>query len=90
MENLWRNVGFWKKQQATAYDEAVALVKNSHAEVMALIESLSGEELFEKKHFPWTGTTSIGSCRISAAPSHYGWAMKKIKQWSKGEKERKR
>jgi hypothetical protein len=84
------NIDFWKKHQTTAYDEAVALLGSSHAEVMALIEALSDEELFEKKHFPWTGTTIIGSYCISAAPSHYDWAIKKIKQWSKGEKERKR
>jgi hypothetical protein len=84
------NIGFWKKHQTTNYDETVALLGSSHAEVMALIEALSDEELFEKKHFPWALTTNIGSYCISAAPSHYDWAIKKIKQWSKGEKERKR
>ncbi len=47
---------------------------------------LSEEELFEKGHFPWTGTTNVGSYCVSAAPSHYEWAMKKIKQYAKGRK----
>jgi hypothetical protein len=51
-----------------------------------LIESLSNEELFEKKHFPWTGTSNVGAYCVSAAPSHYDWAVKKIKQYSKEKK----
>ncbi|MDR1068105.1 MAG: ClbS/DfsB family four-helix bundle protein [Clostridiales Family XIII bacterium] len=75
------NVEFWKKHQSTPYDEAAALLRGSHAQVMTLIESFSNEELFEKKHFPWTGTTNVGSYCISATASHYDWAMKKIKQY---------
>jgi hypothetical protein len=29
--------------------------------VLAQIEGFSDEELFEKQHFHWSGTTSIGS-----------------------------
>lgn len=74
------NMGFWEKHQTTTYDDAVTMLCESHGKVMALIESLSGEELFEKKHFAWTGTTNIGSYCISATSSHYDWASKKIKK----------
>jgi hypothetical protein len=80
------NVGFWEKHQSTTYEDAESMLKDSHAKVMALIEFLSNEELFEKKHFPWTGTTNVGTYCVSAAPSHYDWAMKKIKQYNKGKK----
>jgi hypothetical protein len=80
------NVGFWEKHQSTTYDDAVAMLRDSHAKVMTLIESLTDEELFDKKRFSWTGTTNIGSYCISAAPSHYDWAMKKIKRYSKAAK----
>jgi hypothetical protein len=80
------NVGFLEKRQAATYDEAKTMLLGSHAEAMALIESLSDEELFEKKRFSWTGTTNVGSCCISAAPSRYDWAMKEIKQLGKGKK----
>ena len=73
------NVGFWENHQSTSYDNAASMLRGSHAKVMALIESLTDEELFEKKHFPWTGTTNIGSYCISVTASHYDWAMKKIK-----------
>lgn len=81
----WRNypemnVEFWKKHQITPYKESVKLLKDSHAEVMKLINSFLDEELFEKKHFSWTGTTSLGSYCVSSTSSHYDWAIKKIKK----------
>lgn len=77
------NVEFWKKHQATTYDDAVTMLRGSHDKVIALIEILTDGELFEKKYFPWTGTTNIGSYCISATSSHYDWAMKKIKRYMK-------
>ena len=74
------NVEFWKKHQSTPLTEAKIVLKTSHSEVMQVIDSFSDEELFTKKYFPWTGTTSLGSYCISATSSHYDWAMKKIKQ----------
>ena len=77
------NAAFWEKHQATSYDDAVLMLRDSHANVMALIESLNNDELFEKKHFPWTGTTNVGSYCISVTASHYDWAIKKLKLHSK-------
>jgi len=77
------NVEFWNQHQSTSYDDAEVMLRESHGKVMALIDSLSNEELFEKKHFPWTGTTNIGSYCISVTASHYDWAMKKMKQYQR-------
>jgi hypothetical protein len=74
------NIGFWEKHQNTPLADAKTALKESHSEVMKLIEPFSDEELFTKKHFPWTGTTNLGSYCISATSSHYNWAIKKIKQ----------
>ncbi|PIF00947.1 MAG: hypothetical protein CR994_02555 [Maribacter sp.] len=72
------NVKFWGEHQETPYDEAVEMLKNSHAEVLGIIESFSNEELFTNKYFSWTGTTSVGSYCVSATSSHYDWAIRKI------------
>ena len=77
------NVEFWEKHQSTLYDDAAAMLRESHDKVMTLIDTLSDEELFEKKYFPWTGTTNVGSYCISASSSHYDWAMKKLKLYNK-------
>ena len=74
------NVEFWKKHQSTVYKDAAAMLRESHVKVIVLIEKYSDEELFGKKHFAWTGTSSLGSYCISVTASHYDWAMKKIKQ----------
>lgn len=74
------NVRFWKKHQTTPLADAKTALKESHAEIMKVIVPFSDQELFEKKHFSWTGTTSLGSYCVSATSSHYDWAMKKIKR----------
>ena len=73
------NVEFWKKHQNTPLEEAKAKLKESHKEVMALIEQFSNDELFAKGALAWTGTSPLGSYCVSATASHYDWAMKKIK-----------
>ncbi|PIE99562.1 MAG: hypothetical protein CR965_02125 [Paludibacter sp.] len=77
------NVKFWEKHQKTSYEEAVEMLKNSHQEVMKIIDSLTNEELFTNKYFKWTGTTSVGSYCVSATSSHYDWAIKKLKKYQK-------
>ena len=80
------NVGFWQKHQQTPYEKSRDMLAASHADVIKLIETFSDEELFTKKHFDWTGTTSLGSYGVSATSSHYDWAMKKIKRQIKESK----
>jgi len=77
------NIEFWKKHQNTDYDSAMVKVVCSHGKVRDIIENLSNEELFEKKHFSWTGTTNLGTYCISVTASHYLWAIKKIKMHNK-------
>ncbi len=77
---LQMNVEFWRRNQNIPLKEAEKNMKASHAEVMKIIETLSDDELFVKKYFPWTGTTSLGSYCISATSSHYDWAVKKLKR----------
>ena len=60
--------------------DAEAMLKKTHKEVMALIETFSNEELFSKGAFDWTGTTTLGSYCVSATSSHYDWAFKDIKK----------
>lgn len=77
------NIQFWEKHQKTSYDESIELLKESHLNAMKIINSFSNDELFIKKHFSWTGTTSLGSYCVSATSSHYDWAIKKIKKHKK-------
>ena len=51
--------------------------------VVALIGKFTNEELFIKAYFPWTGTTSLGSYFVSATSSHYEWAIKKLRAFTR-------
>ncbi len=59
------------------------LLQNSFNELQKIIDNHTEEELFEKRRFKWTGTTSLASYLISATSSHYDWAYKLIKKCMK-------
>ena len=67
------NQEIWEHYQDVSLDEIQALLAASHTQTVKLIESFSDEELFTKKYFPWTGTTSLGSTlsRLRPALSHH-------------------
>lgn len=80
----WRNyagmnVEFRDSHVDTTLAEALAALDNSHASVLDLIARYTDVELFEKQHFSWTGTTSLGAYCVSATSSHYDWACKKLR-----------
>lgn len=52
----------------------------SHAAVTALIQRHSDDELFAKRRYRWTGSTSLGAYLISATSSHYVWASRLIRR----------
>lgn len=74
------NVEIRDRHRTTTLEQARSLLDESHAEARALIASLSNDELFTKKHFPWTGTTTLGSYCVSATSSHYEWAVTKLRR----------
>lgn len=73
------NLEFWHAHQQTDVEDAWQMLQHSHTQVMELIEEFTDEELFEKRHFAWTGTTSLGSYCVSSTSSHYEWALKKLR-----------
>ena len=82
--HTWRttpalNAEIWEHYQDTPLSDIQEMLTSSHSHIIELIESFTDEELFTKQHFPWTGTTSLGSYMVSAAPSHYDWAIKKLR-----------
>ena len=78
------NKWIWEVYQETKLEEAKQLVKTSYKQLRTVIEKHSDQELFEKKKYKWTGTTSLGSYLVSATSSHYDWAIKLIKKAKKG------
>jgi hypothetical protein len=77
------NKWIWEKYQNIELKKAKSLLKKSFKNVQKIIEKHSNEELFEKKRYKWTGSTSVGAYLISATSSHYDWAFKLIKKATK-------
>jgi len=77
------NLEIWKMYQNKSYFEIIKMFNESFKKIQKIIMKHSDEELFTKKKYEWTGTTSLGSYLVSATSSHYDWAMKKIKKYKK-------
>jgi len=77
------NRHIFEKYQKTKLSKARAMLENSYSELLAMIQRHSNEELFEKKRYKWTGSTSLGAYLTSNASSHYVWAYKLIKKMKK-------
>jgi hypothetical protein len=77
------NKKIWQENSSLPFDTVFSRLVNSHKKVTEIIMSLSDEELFDKKRFLWTGTTSLGAYLIGCTSSHYDWAFKLIKKAKK-------
>jgi len=66
--------------QFQKHADIVPLLLRSYTDVRQLIQNHTYEELFEKKKYHWTGSTSLAAYFISNTSSHYDWAYKLIKK----------
>jgi len=55
-------------------------LRDSHSRIMTVLSGYSDEDLFAKKRYRWTGSTSVGSYAVSATSSHYAWASGLIRR----------
>lgn len=67
------------------WESVVEALHTSHEDVLSVIDSYGDHELFTKRHFAWTGSTSVGSYAVSATSSHYAWASKHIRAWTRSD-----
>jgi hypothetical protein len=56
------------------------LFKVSHRKTMALIESLSEEDLFTPARYPWMNQTALVAYINANTGSHYRWARKEMRK----------
>ncbi len=74
------NREIWKKYRETKLEEVMDMLSSSFQDIQNLIEAHTDEDLFEKKRYKWTRSTSLGAYLVSASSSHYDWALKLIKK----------
>jgi len=69
-----------KKYKDTSLNISLELVNSSHKKALDIIDFHSNHELFTKKLYAWTGSTSLGAYLISNTSSHYNWGIRIIKK----------
>ena len=79
------NEQIWRRTRDDAWDDVASRVATSHARVREVVAGYSDDDLFTKRRFAWTGSTSVGSYAISATTSHYDWARKQIRSFLKAQ-----
>lgn len=77
------NHWIWEKYHITSLSEIKKLLDDSHQMVWETMNQYTNDELFEKKRYKWTGSTSMAAYFISGTSSHYDWAFKLIKKAKK-------
>lgn len=78
------NRKIWETYRTKELKAVRTLLEQSFQDVQNIIRNHTNEELFEKKKYKWTGSTSLGSYLVSASSSHYDWALKLMKKAKKG------
>ncbi len=76
------NEAIHQRTMNDAWDDVVARLQVTHAELRTVIEGYSDDDLFTKQRFAWTRSTSVGAYLVSATSSHYAWASKLIRKWA--------
>lgn len=74
------NMEIHERHLGDPWKMVVTNLRDSHTQVVEVIASYSEGDLFEKRRYRWTGSTSVGSYAVSATTSHYDWAMKHLKR----------
>lgn len=77
------NDQIWQRTKNDGWDEVRVRLDGSYGAVRAIVAGYEAADLFEKRRFKWTGTTSVGSYAVSATSSHYDWARKLIRRFNK-------
>lgn len=77
------NDAIWRRTKDDAWDDVAARLRSTHDQIMEVIDAYDDENLFTKRRYPWTRSTSVGAYMVSATSSHYAWASKLIRTWKK-------
>lgn len=69
-----------QEYKKTPLKEILKNLNKSHKKMLTIMNKHSNKELFTKKLYPWTGSSSLAIYLRGATSSHYNWAIKRIKK----------
>lgn len=84
----WKSLGalnqrIYSEHKNESPTEAAQAFTTSHEQVVALIQTLSEEELFTPGRYGWLGKATVEASIRANTYNHYRWATKLIRQWEK-------
>lgn len=71
------------KHQRTSLKRIQSKLQETHDQLLQLIQAHTNTELFEKRRYSWTGSTTLGSYLTSATSAHYTWAIKLLRKYKR-------
>ncbi|HMO15289.1 MAG TPA: ClbS/DfsB family four-helix bundle protein [Pirellulaceae bacterium] len=77
------NAALRDKHQRTSLKHIRSSLQETHIQLLQLINTHTNTELFEKRRYSWTGSTSLGSYLTSATSAHYNWAVKLLRRYKR-------
>ena len=69
----------YEQHQEESLDQVLNEFEKSYQEIIELVEGMSEQEIFEDKHFAWTGDSSLLPWIAANTSSHYNWARRNIR-----------
>lgn len=74
------NHQIWQEYQSWTFTDLFDKLNKSHRKLQGMIRKHTNEELFTKRRYSWTGSTSLGVYMTGAGWSHYHWALKLLRR----------
>ena len=77
------NQQIFAKNQNQTLEDVLAEFQASYQQTLAVIETISEEDMFTRDRFAWTGRLTLADYIAGNTCSHYAWASAKIRKWVK-------
>jgi len=74
------NKKIWRDYQHHELENIRMNLNDSYLELQKIINNHTDKELFEKRRYNWTGSSSLSTYIRANTLSHYNWAYKLIKR----------
>lgn len=69
------------KRQSTSLKQIRSKLHKTHHQLVQRVKDNESRELFEKRRYSWTGSTSLGPFLTSATSAHYNWAINLLQEY---------
>ena len=77
------NRQIYEKHHQRPLGEILAEFQDSYERMMAMVERISAEELFEPGYYAWTKNVTLAEYVAGCGYEHYDWAKEHIRKWKK-------